>query len=559
MNKKIALGLVCIFGFISIIDLLHPGFPVTHDGQDQIARIANFYKNLSEGTIIPRWAGNLNWGYGHPILEFLYPFPSYLASLFHFAGFSFIDSTKSVFGLAMIFSGIFMFLWLSAFLEIIPATTGAIMYMFVPYRFVDMYVRGDIGEHVAFAFMPLILFFIYQYFQTKKIIFGVGVSIAVALLILSHNAISLMYLPFVLFYCMYLAFTVFPSSISADAEKIANTKYFILNTLFFLFLGFGLSTFFWVPAFFEGKYTLRNIVTAGEYIKRFVSFPELLYGSWNYGQTGKFTVQLGVVQWFMFLFSMLSLGILHQRRDKKLLLVVVLIFYTVIAILLMLPISQMLWAKIMLLQNFQFPWRFLAIPVFSTAVLGAIVVSQFEKKQKKIFFGMFLLAILIANMNFFHANGYFSKSDYFFNSIYNGTTDTGESAPMWSVRFMEHGFSKALEVLEGQATIQQLKRTSIKHSYEVIASQRSRLLENTLFFLYWEVFVDNKKTNIEFQDIQHRGLITFYVEKGSYTVDVRYSNTRLRKISDIVSLGCCMLLISLLLIAYRKGKNLMNS
>mgnify|MGYP001590198170 FL=1 len=75
---------ICV---VPLLDLLHLGLPIAHDGQDHVARIANFYQNLTEGNIIPRWAGNLNWGYGHPILEFLYPFPSYFASFFHFLGY----------------------------------------------------------------------------------------------------------------------------------------------------------------------------------------------------------------------------------------------------------------------------------------------------------------------------------------------------------------------------------------------------------------------------------------------------------------------------------------
>ena len=106
MRTKIYLLILIIISFVFTLDLFHPGLPVTHDGKDHLFRIANFYQNLKEGNIVPRWAGNLNWGYGHPILEFLYPLPSYLASLFHFAGFSFIDSAKIVFGLGMFFSGL---------------------------------------------------------------------------------------------------------------------------------------------------------------------------------------------------------------------------------------------------------------------------------------------------------------------------------------------------------------------------------------------------------------------------------------------------------------------
>src|SRR3990167_2808756 len=127
---------IVIVSIISLLPLLHPGLPVTHDGQDHVARIANFYQNLTEGNMIPRWAGNLNWGYGHPILEFLYPVPSYIASLFHFLGFSLVDSVKIVFGAAFVLSGLTMYLWIKNFLGSEAGFTAGILYMFAPYRFV---------------------------------------------------------------------------------------------------------------------------------------------------------------------------------------------------------------------------------------------------------------------------------------------------------------------------------------------------------------------------------------------------------------------------------------
>jgi len=137
---------------LPLTDLLHPGLPVTHDGQDHVARIANFYASLSEGSIVPRWAANLNWGYGHPILMFLYPMPSYVASFIHSVGFSFVDSTKLVFALAFVFSIVFMYVWVSSAWGKAAGLVAAVLYGFAPYRFVDLYVRGAIGEHMAFVF-----------------------------------------------------------------------------------------------------------------------------------------------------------------------------------------------------------------------------------------------------------------------------------------------------------------------------------------------------------------------------------------------------------------------
>lgn len=71
--------LICICT-IPLISLIHVGLPLTHDGVIHVARIANFYSALTEGTLVPRWAANLNWGFGTPILMFVYPLSSYVAN-----------------------------------------------------------------------------------------------------------------------------------------------------------------------------------------------------------------------------------------------------------------------------------------------------------------------------------------------------------------------------------------------------------------------------------------------------------------------------------------------
>ncbi len=147
----------------AILDLFHPGLFISHDGQDHVARIANFHQSLSEGNLIPRWAANLNWGFGHPILMFLYPLPSYFASFFHFLGFSLVDSTKAVFVLGFVLSGIFMYLWIREFWGEEAGLVSGILYMFAPYRFVDLYVRGAIGENLAFVWPPLVCWFLLKF------------------------------------------------------------------------------------------------------------------------------------------------------------------------------------------------------------------------------------------------------------------------------------------------------------------------------------------------------------------------------------------------------------
>ena len=302
INKKLLFKIFfLILAVLPVLAFLYPGLPITHDGQDHVARIANFYQNLTEGVLIPRWAENLNWGYGHPILEFLYPLPSYIASIFHFVGFSLVDSTKIVFILGMILSLPFMYLWLSQFTSKYAALFGAVLYTYAPYRFVEVYVRGDIGENLAFPFIPLVLYFIYKLYKKNDYKSAILGGVSLALLILSHNAISLMFMPFIIAYVLLLIYLS------------KNRKSLIINLSSLIILGFSLSAFFWIPALLEGKYTLRNIVTKGTYIQSFVSFKNLVYGQWSYGGSGQFTVQFGPFQWLAILLSPITLFFFKKK------------------------------------------------------------------------------------------------------------------------------------------------------------------------------------------------------------------------------------------------------
>lgn len=559
IRKYVFLLLLVIATSIPLGNLLHTGLPLTHDGQDHVARIANFYQNLQEGSIIPRWAGNLNWGYGHPVLMFLYPLPSYIASSFHFIGFSFVDSTKLVFGLAFMASGFTMYLWMKTLFQNSPsrspkghlegvatqhlpgygskaAFVAAVLYTIAPYRFVDLYVRGAIGEHLAFVFPPLVLYFILKLSKKPSSWYIFGGALSFALLLLSHNAISLMFLPIIFLYIMYLLW------------QSKSKKYFIFHISFFILLGFGVSSFFWLPAFVEGKYTLRDIVTSGEYSSRFVQFENFLSGNWSYGGSEQLSKQVGIVHWVLTIFSIVSAISLYRAKNKLWLMSVGSFIIFFLALFLMTDASRNIWQTFTILQKFQFPWRLLSISVFLSAFLGGLVIHSIPKRFQLITFCLLLIALFWFNKDYWRAQDYLSKPESFYAGIYNGTTDTGESSPIWSVRFMEKRPREKIEVIEGKANIQEISRKHTEHIYIIDANESSKIRENTLYFPGWNVFVDGRKVDIEFQDQNSRGLITFFAEKGIHKLDIVFSETKLRLFSDIISIVSLVFLSTLVIL-----------
>ena len=58
--------------------------------------------------------------------------------------------------------------------------------------------------------------------------------------------------------------------------------------------------------------------------------------------------------------------------------------------------------------------------------------------------------------------------------------------------------------------------------------------------------VDGKPQVIEFQDQNHRGLITFYVNKGEHSINILYEETKIRKLANIISLVSLVSLLTVL-------------
>jgi len=361
--------------------------------------------------------------------------------------------------------------------------------------------------------------------------------VSFALFILSHNAISLMFLPVIGLYVLYLY--VYESKLSL---------YFMLNTLYFILLGFGLSAFFWIPAFFEGKYTLRNIVTAGEAMTRFVPFSWFFYSPWNYGGTATLTKSIGYFQWIGLITSIIIILKSKNMRVRILLAASLMIF--IFSLFIMTSASEFIWTRIKILQNFQFPWRFLSLTTFIAAVIGGIgivelpsVLARFLSRYCSSYIIVCSLLIIASTIYMWHPKGYAADGDTSYAGIYAGTTDTGESSPIWSVRFMEHTPANPMEVIDGDAKIEAERRLSTIHEYRVRATKQTRLVENTLYFPGWKIYVDGISAGLQFQDSTYRGLMTFWIDEGDHYVVVKFTDTKRRRVATMISLASVLLIV----------------
>ena len=173
-----------------------------------------------------------------------------------------------------------------------------------------------------------------------------------------------------------------------------------------------------------------------------------------------------------------------------------------------------------------------ALSSFAASVLSLLV---FSSKNGKAFAAVAIGALLFLSIPLASIQKSDAQSDAFYRN-YGFSTDFGAASTVWSAGDPT-GYPKApVEAITGNARLKNYTRQGTLHSYTIESNGPSTALDNTLYFPGWNVYIDNIRTLIEFQDPNHRGLITFSVPSGNHTVEVVFKETRVRQITNVVSL-----------------------
>lgn len=492
--KNLGLFFVLLVIFWIAFPLLAPGYIPTHDGEFWIIRIWQYAKMMREGFIFPRWAPDLNSGYGVPLFNAYYPLPYLAGSIVYFFGFSLVDSFKLTMGFSFITAALLCFAWLRKLFTTYSATVGTLFFLSVPYWFVDLYVRGSIGEVMAVPFVISALTSI-EYARFEFL------AVSVAAIILSHNIAAFIFLPLIFGYTFLRKKNLLPAFI----------------------WGLTISAFFWVPAIAEQKFVLG--LSNFDFRDHFPQLAQLLIPSWGTGfsrpgwPADEMSQQLGVG-----VVSLLSLALLYFRKNLVLPLIV-----SFVAAFLMLEISLPIWNLIKPLRFIQYPWRLLVVFIPLSGFFGAYFASR-----NRIFATIVVAVSLLISLQYARPVIYGPRSDEYYLSKHeftDGTTTVGNSFSTVWLPWQKLRAQEKFTLVSGQATIFYKKINSLRYELQVDAQTESLVKANLSYYPGWKIDIDGKEQEIS----EKEGRIHFWVPGGRHTLRLRFAETPLRLASDIVS------------------------
>jgi len=505
--------IILVLSLFALWPFFKKGYFETHDGDWMIIRFSAFHQTLSSGQFPVRFVDRLNNNFGYPVINFLYPLPFYLAEIPRILGFGFVESIKIITVAATLGSVVVMFWALSQKFKKEASLAGAIIYLFAPYRFVDLYVRGSFGENVAFLFIPLILGSILKIIKGNKLFLPM-LSFFIAGLILSHNVMAFLFLPILLVIGLILA------------------KSSRFNIIAAFLGGLAISLFYWLPALYDLQFVKFSQIKISEISDHLVNFSRLIIPSWGFGNlpSGEngFSPQIGIVAIALFI----SAIIFRLFDKKKNLIVDFSLILFLLSSFLMLGFSLSFWSLVPLTDLIQFPWRLLAVIVFASSILSVYVIDKSD--QKLIAATIIILAAVISTAVYTKPKSFSVKEEPYYSTNEDTTTVRDEYMPIWVLEKPNFRADQKIEIEEGDARIITQEIRPTEYNSVIESPTTSKVKVNSIYFPGWQVDVDGTRQTIDYRN--KYGLITFELPKGRHEVIIKYGKTPVHLISEIVSL-----------------------
>ncbi len=529
-----------------------------HEALQYLPRAVEFYRNLAEGQLIPRWAPDLSQGYGQPIFLFDPPLVYYAAAAFHALGISMVISLDLVALALLVLAGLGMYFYVREFFGRAGGLVAGVAYVLGPFVLLNLYVRFSLGDLAALAWVPWALWGLWGWVYVPvarppaelwrargHLVLAGG---AVVLLVLSSNAVALVVLPMLGAYVLFLARRVRSwAAVGRGAWAV--------------FLGLGLGAYYWLPALVERSSVRLGRLLEGclSYRDHFVYLHQLLYSPWGYGlsQPGTddgMSFGLGLAQLLLLGASLVVARVLRaQLRDAGEGWFHFWFFIGVLgaAVFLATENSLLLWDHLPLLSALEYPWTMLALAAVATAFICGFpfLAARDHPRQRWLLLlvlgGLFLTGIIHAQ-----PQGYqdLTDADYAPAAIAAQAIESEAARrhePSWvHVPPPSPPLPERLEAVSGTVRIVESRIGGTRYEWTLQAAGPARMRVGTFYYPGWQLTVDGSPRLLV--QSPPSGLMEFDLEEGTHTVRVEFGTTPLRTWAVVLSGAALLVLVGTL-------------
>ena len=510
------------------------GYFPTHDDAPPIW-LFEMDRCFQDGQFPCRWVPDMGHGYGYPLFNFQPPLAYYVGELVHLSGFSVLDSVKITFMIGFFIAGFLMFLLAREFWGNLGGIVAAAFYVYAPYHALDVYVRGALAEHWGMAFFPGIFWGIHKVVREGKLHHVLLLSLFIALLLLSHNLMTMILILPALLWALVLLWQT-------------RSKERALPLLLSGMWGLGLAAFFTLPAIFELDLTKAEASTTGyfDYHRHFVDLNQLFvsrfwgFGTSEPGPNDGMSFQIGWLHWGIAAVTAFAAPFLWRKHRVAFWGAVTVFAAFGLSVFMMTDQSLFIWEAITRLKWLQFPWRFLAVAIFTCSFLAGFLFALLQNRTLlSVAISLALVGgVIVANQEFFRVRDRSFITDEQAFSGENWVKLTGHTfdfAPIYSREQPPGPAPAKVQVIEGDAVISRTRQRSDSLAFAaLVQGVDAKIRASIVDFPNWRVKVDGR--TIPHDHRNNLGLITFDLPVGSHQVSLELGNTGIRTAANYLSI-----------------------
>lgn len=562
---KVIVLLSLLFFVPSFAPFLKNQIILGHDIQLHLVYLRKFQDAFFAGQFPVRMIDWFIPGFNQPLFNFYQPGFYYLSLIPKFLGLTDLGALNVTLIFLWATSAILMFLFTRRHFGNLGGILAGYLYLIAPYHLLDIFVRVALPELAALSFMPGVFWALKSYFDTRKGYYLTLMSFFVALASVSHPPTIIMFAPLFLFYIGYLLYI--------------DRSYLLLGSILASFLiGFGIISFFLIPAFFEQQYIQTVFLRTGYYDfhNHFVCLQQLFIPFWDYGTSAVgcsdgISFQLGLMHWLVviLIISLFVIKFIFKKADswlpksifnlsslnnKKYILFITFLIPLFLSLYMTLSATQFIWETLPYLQYIQYPWRFLSVAIFSSSFLAGGLLLVFSRDSYK--YGVYVAIILLSALSYgsyIKPVAYATADQVYPQSGVLKLTETDLEKfvpepgymPKWT-QILPAGSDRPkdeIKIASDSASINSSSLSAAFKQYDITASKSTPARFYTHFFPGWKIFIDNKEYQPNFDNIY--GYMDVTIPTGRHKVVLVFANTFVRSVANNLSVS--FLLVSLLL------------
>jgi hypothetical protein len=366
----LALGTLGALGVVMSSPLWRGSWFDAHESSRYVSRAVEYLHALRGGFFFPRWAPDFYGGFGSPFFDFFPPGVFALTAPFAAVGFSVVTALKItlvIFTIGGALGACALARGETGRLD--AALVAGSAFLFAPYRFVDLFLRGDLAEYAAIALLPWAFYLFRELSRAPReklprIAFLAALCNAGVLLTQTvigqwaSEAIALLVL------------------LPALGDWLRGRRFRSLAPFLALVGSLGLAAVYVLPAIVERGFVhferlVGGYFTSADHLVPFGDFFKFDFYDFvgDYPPTTRMPFSIGAP---LAIALVLAVGLLMLPRGRKTLRAMLPWWIGVVAFLcLMTPPARWLYAVLPLAPYVQFPWRFLGlVATFGAGVIG---------------------------------------------------------------------------------------------------------------------------------------------------------------------------------------------